>query len=216
MVRATPLASVPVGRDRYSVGYSPCGTLAMASSSRTQIAVQATCAAAYLASGRPSVSVRWCPRLLTPVRDSLCQTAVMAFHEGFWTVAGTAAPVIAVAIVISLGELMKELSRWIIWAERIEGTPEPEMKEIRKILRTQTRYSWPLEVLELTNLLIQAGLTVVALVSLEDEANLVSPWWAIAAVIAGLVLLAGCSFSGYWMRMRRVRKMAAQGEAPLG
>ena len=149
------------------------------------------------------------------MRDPLCQTAVMAFHEGFWTVAGTAAPVIAVAIVISLGELMKELSRWIIWAERIEHTPEPEMEKIRKILRTQTRYTWPLEALGLINLLVQAVLTAVALVSLEDKANLVPPWLAIAAVIAGLVLLAICSLSGYLMRMRRVKKMAARGEAPL-
>ena len=150
-----------------------------------------------------------------PMRDPLCQTAVMAFHEGFWTVAGTAAPVIAVAIVIALGELMKELSRWIIWAERIEHNPEPEMEKIRKILRTQTRYTWPLEGLGLTNLLIQAVLTTVALVSLEDKANLVSPWLAIAAVIAGLALLAICSLSGYLMRMRRVKEMAKRGEAPL-
>jgi hypothetical protein len=124
-----------------------------------------------------------------------------------WIVAGTAAPVTAVAIVISLGDLMKELSRWTLWVEDLMHTPEPDSKDLMKILRIHTRYTIPLEALGLTNLLIQAALLAVALVSLEDKANLVPPGLAIAAAIAGLLLLAACSLSGYGMRIWRVARM---------
>lgn len=37
-----------------------------------------------------------------------CQTVVVTFHEAVWVVAGTAAPVIALAVVVSLGDTVRE------------------------------------------------------------------------------------------------------------
>src|SRR5947209_3493922 len=40
-----------------------------------------------------------------------CHTALMAFHETFWVVTGTAAPVIALAAVVSAGDADEQVDR---------------------------------------------------------------------------------------------------------
>jgi hypothetical protein len=51
------------------------------------------------------------------------------------------------------------------------------------------------------NLILQAALLAISLVSLAEAANLVPPWLAIVAAVGGLLLLAASSLGGVYLRL---------------
>ena len=139
----------------------------------------------------------------------------MAFHEGFWLVAGTAAPVVALAAVVTLGETLREniasiaeamplLDAQVNSADRLKGS---------RLTTTTIRATKQLYAVGLSNVLLQAALLAVSLVSLADDANLVPPWIAIVAAVGGLLLLAFSALGAVqlpWMRMNTLAKRPRQ------
>ena len=124
----------------------------------------------------------------------------MAFHEGFWVVTGTAAPVVALAAVVSLSDA---------------GGPgfltvkvDPRMLPLDKafayaFVEASARIARWVAWVSLFNLLLLTALLAVCLVSLAGSVNLVPPWLAIGAAVAGLLLLAVSSFGVVLVRALR-------------
>ena len=138
-------------------------------------------------------------------------------NADFWVVAGTAAPVVALAAVVSLGDglrtnteafgealqALRDSQRVGVLQDRetqaeIEANAArvpADRREVSELATDQFRKdaakatTWLIGI-GLANLFLQAGLLAVALVSLTDGASLVQPWIAIVAAVGGLVLLA--------------------------
>jgi hypothetical protein len=154
----------------------------------------------------------------------------VAFHETFWAVAGGTAPVIALAVVVSLGDLLKESGTWWTAAERrqdivqikyYESAARDNVESIHEsavrttyLKHTIATYTARIVAVGLFNLLMQAALLAVSLVSLAESANLVPSWLAVAAAIAGLLLLAVSSFGVVYLRWHRPQSLFDGHEAP--
>ena len=78
----------------------------------------------------------------------------VTFHEAVWVVAGTAAPVIALAVVVSLGETTKQ---FIAFKSEYMDDPIPPDQYDWLFERRQRQYFWVSGV-GLFNLLMQATL----------------------------------------------------------
>jgi len=151
----------------------------------------------------------------------LCQTAAVAFDNAdFWLVAGTAAPVVALATVVSLGEALREGANTAAEAAQAFhdlGVTETEAEAFRakaladrrpvpeltsEQFRKHSNEVWlRLVWVGLANLILQGALLAVSLVSLTDGANLVPPWIAIVAAVGGLLLLAIGALGAARLRM---------------
>ena len=146
----------------------------------------------------------------------------MAFHEGFWVVTGTAAPIIALAAVVSLAEAERDYYNTLASAvravsrmpggEKLANSPDdtPDVTRIKIIVRVLTAsqrveplsktLTW-LATFGVVNLILQAALLAISLVSLAGAANLLSPWLAIVAAVGGLLLLAASSLGVVYLRL---------------
>jgi hypothetical protein len=125
----------------------------------------------------------------------------MAFHDGFWLVAGTAAPVVALAVVVSLGDAAKEYVASVL--------QDPDALRAGRPARWWfNRSTFPVYAVvfycALFNLFLQAGLLAVSLVSLAGDANSVPTWLAIVAAVGGLVLLAISAFGAVLLSVTRM------------
>jgi membrane associated rhomboid family serine protease len=133
----------------------------------------------------------------------------VAFHESFWVVTGTAAPVIALAAVVALGEILRDMGASGEKFMRVLLDSSPDNAEVVKwmadVSRKPTRKMVrALHAAVLSNLLLQSAFLAVSLVSLVDEANLVPPWIAIAAAVGGLLLLAATAFGASAFRFQQL------------
>lgn len=134
----------------------------------------------------------------------------MAFHEGFWLVAGTAAPVVALAAVVSIGDALREGIASIAEATPLLDAQANSAGRLKgdRLTSTTTRAARRLYALGLSNLFLQAALLAVSLVSLADDANLVPPWIAIVAAVGGLLLLAFSALGAVQLRWTRMNALA--------
>ena len=119
----------------------------------------------------------------------------MAFHESVWIVAGTAAPVVALAGIISLGDLMEKNDNFGEQAKalRIMQAREPtdaQLLQRNMIAARLAGYStmiYQLFMAQLVNVFLQALLLAASLLCLLNQSNLVPPWLAVIAAFGGLV-----------------------------
>ena len=132
-----------------------------------------------------------------------CHTVGVAFHEGFWVATGTAAPVIALAAVVSLADAGREL--FSTWAEVTNFFSRLGSSTISRAVL--------LAALGIFNVFLQAALLAVSLVSLADGANSVPDWLAIAAAVGGVMLLAGSSLGIAGLRVMAQRGAKRRQEA---
>ena len=140
------------------------------------------------------------------------QTAVVAWDGAdFWLVAGTAAPVVALAAVVSLGDAQREhiasigKATALIYGEESSGDDRIKgMVLTNKTIKAAKRlYS-----IGLANVWLQAALLAVSLVSLARKGNLVPPWIAIVAAVGGLLLLAYSALGAVQLRWTRMNELA--------
>jgi hypothetical protein len=139
----------------------------------------------------------------------------VGFHETFWVIAGTAAPVIALAAVVSYSDLRDEGTDWSqacdvlrfemsekrkAFQEAIEkGMDETEVRRHEQVLdrmnlesvdqKYRRNAGW-VKGLQLINLVVQATLLCVSLVSVANQANLVTPLAGVVAAVGGVLCLA--------------------------
>lgn len=126
----------------------------------------------------------------------MCHTAHVAFHEAFWIVTGTAAPVVALAAVVSMRDVndysyrrglqLRALTEDVVanGIERLAVDEELQPAYLRLV------FLGSLWVLQATNMCLQTALLAIALISIEQSANLLAPWIATTGTVVGLMLLA--------------------------
>jgi hypothetical protein len=112
---------------------------------------------------------------------------VATYHEAFWVVTGTAAPVIALAVIVALPSMLSvqldlmtadELERPSAVAVAAGITP-------RKYLTRARAYSLGPSL----TLTVQTLLLLASLVSIAGARNWVSPWLAGTAAVGGVFML---------------------------
>jgi hypothetical protein len=158
------------------------------------------------------------------------KTTAVAFPHDFWLVAGTAAPVVALAAVVSLGDALKESAssesvalRW--WRAGLVETTVSEMAAkpdlstdqpginslaaLDEFTKDSKSLANALVVVGLFNLVLQAALLAFSLVSLLNDSNVVPPWFAITAAVGGLLLLAIAALGAVSLRATRMRALSA-------
>jgi hypothetical protein len=115
----------------------------------------------------------------------------MSFHESFWVVVGTAAPVVAVAAVISVSEISRAQATVNKASVRaLVVARQDKTDTINRLLNMRERGLVALCVTQLLNLCLQAGLLAVSLLSLAFQRNLIPVWICVIAPTAGVLLLA--------------------------
>jgi hypothetical protein len=104
----------------------------------------------------------------------------MAFHSDFWVVTGTAAPIIALSVIISVGEAIRQGSR-------IEPTGHLKYNDIpyRDIRRFVTASTW----VNVTNIGLQIFILFYSLESLAAQYNYANQTLVICMTLLGLILL---------------------------
>ena len=110
----------------------------------------------------------------------------MAYHEAFWVVVGAAAPVIALAGIVSMSDMMNQVFEW---SRYTRDRPRRAVRELteRSALGMLTKFSI---ITQATNLALQALALLFALLSLAAAANMIPPWIAIVTEVLGLTRLA--------------------------
>jgi hypothetical protein len=112
----------------------------------------------------------------------------MAFHETFWAVTATAAPVLGLAAVLSAGNL---LDFAIALSDMRSDTTQPMALSpygIHRIEFNQRLAIW-FFLAQLANILAQATLLAVSLWAIVSQANEGPPLLWLAVPVLGLVLL---------------------------
>jgi protein-S-isoprenylcysteine O-methyltransferase Ste14 len=121
----------------------------------------------------------------------------VAFHETFWVVTGTAAPVIALAAVLSANDLERETRRLIAaidqadddWRDQVAtGIPRPVDLLAHAVHRTGRVKR--LALAQMVSILFQALLLAVSLLSIAFHRNLIPAWIAVVIPVAGVWALA--------------------------
>lgn len=117
--------------------------------------------------------------------------AGMSFHESFWVVVGTAAPIIALAAVISVNDTARTqfaVSDASTTALAIARGDETD--GMYRLLDKRENSLVALRVAQLSNLCLQAVLLAVSLLSLLFARNLIPAWICVVVPAAGVLLLA--------------------------
>ena len=119
-----------------------------------------------------------------------CHTsAVTAYHEAFWVITGTAAPVIALAVVVATPDLFPAASEAAAQADAdTGGHPDYSSRTVRLTLRYANRLAF-LYTVALLSLLSQILLLLAALLSVMNGRNAIPPVLGVWLAIGGLVLL---------------------------
>jgi hypothetical protein len=100
----------------------------------------------------------------------------MASHTDLWIAASAAAPVIALASIVSYNEVMKPFFEMV-------GSGDYEDDWISVLLL------WASSFLSWCNILMQIAVLVISMVSLADESDYTSPIVAVVLTSAGLLLV---------------------------
>jgi hypothetical protein len=163
----------------------------------------------------------------------IARTTAPVFHESLWVIAGTTAPVVALAAIVSLMDGLRENADSVTEGIRIQQNaigkhydavieatftgqdvqaaydrPIPDRGD--KLSNGSGRLSLWLFRIGVLNLLLQAALLAVSLVSIEDAANLVWPWLAMAWTVGGLVLLTVSALGAFQLRQLRTEALRSE------
>ncbi len=136
-------------------------------------------------------------------------TAQIPFHEAFWLATAAAAPVIALAAMLLLPE-------WAVrHAEASSAAVDAEIQG-RKLGSTDTRpaklskMASAIRVTSAFNIVLQAVVLAMSLLSLQDQRNFRDPFWATTITVGGLLWLAWSSwqagrFRAEWKELHPVK-----------
>ena len=128
----------------------------------------------------------------------------MAFHDTFWLVAGGAAPVIALASVVTFGEArqLESISQVEVRAQVLEmplSVRAEFWKDRKRLLRIAQLMAW----LQIVNLALQCWILASSLMSLAHSTNELPTALVVAAEVVGIALLAVGGFGAARFRLWR-------------
>jgi hypothetical protein len=121
----------------------------------------------------------------------------MAYHEAFWAVVGAAAPVIALASIVSVSDMMNHAFEWSRYRRDRPRRAVRELTE-RSALGMLTKFSI---ITQATNLVLQALALLFALLSLAAAVNMIPRWIAIVIEVIGLPRLAIGALATYRVKI---------------
>jgi hypothetical protein len=119
----------------------------------------------------------------------------VSYHEAFWMVTGTAAPIIALAAVVALPEAAAVVPHaWARGREIVSTPPHLNWHVAMAGSYEAWRRVWAaaqrVRTLTFLNVIVQAGLLAVSLSALAVSQNVMPPWVAIVLAVGGILLLA--------------------------
>ena len=121
----------------------------------------------------------------------------MAYHEAFWAVVGAASPVIALASIVSVSDMMNHAFEWSRYRRDRPRRAVRELTE-RSALGMLTKFSI---ITQTTNLVLQALALLFALLSLAAAVNMIPRWIAIVIEVIGLPRLAIGALATYRVKI---------------
>lgn len=142
---------------------------------------------------RPAPAPRALPAAYQPLAcpGYSCHTIGVTFHETFWVVGGTAAPVIALAAIVSVKDLIKDSNAIMDPVRPYIGSGTDDNK--RKVNRYMSQCDAVSAVCifgQLINVCLQAFVLTISLLSIADQSNVIPIWIGIAAPVTGVLWLA--------------------------
>lgn len=116
----------------------------------------------------------------------------MTFHETFWVVTGSTAPVIALAAIISAKDIAHDTGVITdpvgeLVAAHVTG---PKMEQAHSYYRRWALVGYGQWLAQLVNVCLQALLLTVSLLSIAYQRNVLPVWVGVAVAVGGVVLLA--------------------------
>lgn len=146
----------------------------------------------------------------------------MAYYESFWVVVGTAAPVIALAAVVSSTDAggesygLNELVTNTAHSLRHSAEPDPVKVSELKTAQTIARVlSWGF-LLQLGNVFLQGAALTLSLSCLAVHRNVIPPYFGIVAVSLGMLLLAWVGLKILNAKVARIRIQQVEGSPKKG
>jgi hypothetical protein len=158
----------------------------------------------------------------------LSHAAAVLSHKDLWVIAGTTAPVVGLAAIVSLTDALRENGDSINAGVRIQlddieehyravdiaiktagdiqaamDSPYPNHDRADQLMNDSRKWALRLFAVGALNLIVQAALLAVSLVSIADDTDLVPTPYAIAAAVGGLVLLTVSAFGALYLRLER-------------
>jgi hypothetical protein len=131
----------------------------------------------------------------------------MTFHETYWAVVGAAAPVIALANAVSLGDSYR-IGRFF---NDLLDHPNARVKETADSFKVLARSAF---MLGNGNFVIQAGIFVAALISLSIGSDIIRPLWFVSALeFYGLAVLVPINITAGRLQWGYDKFEAAMGQA---
>jgi hypothetical protein len=137
----------------------------------------------------------------------------VVFHESFWVVVGGTAPVIALAVVVSMGDLQapvlrintllsslglfvlnSTVTRRRLLSPDLSNQADLLLGVVRKRAGRINNLTWPMLYLALGNLGVQAALLCLGLLSIALHTNMIPPWMAVLGETVGVIVLAVIQF----------------------
>ena len=121
-----------------------------------------------------------------------CDTATVAFHEGFWVATSAAAPVIALAAIVAIPDLAGHVTMTSRDVDTATGQRpgRPDSSDpVMSLARGARRWSVMALVVTLVNLLAQAALLALSLWSLAYNQDVMPPPTAIILPVFGVLAL---------------------------
>jgi hypothetical protein len=112
----------------------------------------------------------------------------MGYHEAFWTLAGTTAPVIALAAVVSARQARDLIDRW---TSELAYPDDDERRELHGKVYMKERFPKARRavLIHTVNLVVQTLVLAATLLSLAFTTDLVPPVVAVVIVLLGMGLL---------------------------
>ena len=139
----------------------------------------------------------------------------MSYHEAFWLVTGTAAPVIALAAVVALPDASAfSDTAWQLTMRVPTYEPSSEQGKLKfeDIVPEWQRLLLSLisQVGSFGNVVLQAALLAVSLSALATGRDLIPVWLPIVAAVTGILLLTLTALTG--LSIRRAERVARRKE----
>jgi hypothetical protein len=121
-----------------------------------------------------------------------CHTVGVSFHETFWVVTGTAAPVIALAAIVSVRDVSDDVDAMQALPRELEDRASQLGKTILLVYYRDWCANWGVvtSIVEWANIALQAVLLAFSLLSIAYARNAFPLWIAIVVSVAGVLLLA--------------------------
>jgi hypothetical protein len=114
-------------------------------------------------------------------------TAPVSYHEAFWIVVGTGAPVVALAAVVALPDTSGMHEELIQISDKLKSPMLPTWAIASKSIRyIAAAIRWG----AIGDVILQAGLLTISLMALAYERDIMPPWAAIVLIVVGILILA--------------------------